>query len=154
MYERVDDRGNVSYPIFEADILQVAHHAINDWLDNVYANVHPTYLFVPTADISLREIAGSRFANTVEQFRREGVQDCNIFYQNRKTHWLTLNMDGSATHGEQDITGYDEGYWYYVDGNIIKDSTGENGAAVGGTAQYHKGYLDYINKYEPFYTPN
>ena len=174
---------NGKYPFLEADVVQVSHHAINDWMNNIYKAISPDYAFIPQADVAYNLYRGSCFRKVIDQLKATGTLEENIFHANRITHGL-LFKDGAIEHTMQGITGYDESYYYYTDasgnklytdadGNVTTTAAGNtlitdsDGAQVfdgfdDAKAVYVKGYMDYINaedsngnlKYPPYYTFN
>lgn len=120
MYRAADG----TYPALKADIVQVAHHAINSWMENVYAAIEADYAFIPQADCEYKKYNGACFRAIIDQLRKYGMEDKNMYHANRLTHWLIIEQNGNITHGSQTLTGADEGYW------------------------------DYVNKFKPFYDPS
>ena len=116
-----------SYPALKADIVQVAHHAINDWLENLYKAIDADYAFFPQADCQIDLYDGNCFKNIVYQLRATGMPDSNMYHANRLTHWLIIEQNGNITHHSQKLTGADEGYWYFLDadGKEIKSADGK-----------------------------
>ena len=108
------------YPTLKADIVQIAHHSINHWLEKVYQAVDPDYAFFSQADIDFfyyNKITHSCYLNVIEQMRAFGVADENMYFAGRKTNWLVIASNGTVTHGEKKLEGAKEGYWYFVDAN-------------------------------------
>lgn len=165
-----DKDGN--YPFLKSNVVQVSHHAINDWMNKIYVAIDPDYAFIPQADVKYNLYMGGCFKIVIDQLKATGTPEENIFHANRITHGL-LFKDGEVEHTMQGITGYDEGYYYYTDadgkklymdaegkvtttetGNtLITDTNGEQTFAEFADAKkvYVKGYMDYVNKYDPFY---
>ena len=172
MYE--DAKGN--YPFLECDILQVAHHAINDYNARVHAIVKADYAFFSQQDIAYDDLAHDCYRNIVNQLRAAGMEDQHMYFQGRQTNWLTIDQSGNITHGHKKLEGVDEGYYYYTDadGNVlyedadgkvtteangntrITDTTGD--ATFEGISEgkkvYVKGYWELLEPYEPFWPAN
>ncbi len=160
---------NGTYPIMKADILQVAHHSINDWLSKVYRAVDPDYAFFSQADVAYNSLGHECFKNVIKILRNTGVADENMYFAGRKTHWLTIAQDGTMTHDEKALQGADEGYYYYVDANgailyedkdgkvstdstgtMITDSTGTRTFTeiTGAKAVRYKGYWELLENFD------
>ncbi len=102
---------NGSYPFLKCDIVQIAHHAINDWLTNVYKVIDADYAFFCQQDIAYDQMAHVCYKNIVNQLRDTGMTDDNMFFGGRKTHWMTIAQDGTMTHGSEQLRGADDSYW-------------------------------------------
>lgn len=162
---------NGKYPFLKSDIVQVSHHAINDWMRNIYNAIDADYAFIPQADVAYKKYLGSCFMAVIDQLKATGMPEDHIFHANRITHGLLLK--DTIEHTMQGITGYDKAYYYYTDasgkklymdaegkvtttetGNtLITDTNGKQTFAgfTDAKAVYVKGYMDYVNKFEPFY---
>lgn len=163
-----------TYPTLKADIVQIAHHAINSWMGAVYRAVDADYAFFSQQDIAFHSYkTGSNnrlthacYITIIEQLRNTGMADEHMYFQGRKTNWLEIAQDGTMTHGERKLEGATEGYYYYTDANgnslyedtnenivtdkskgkLITDSTGNRTfSEISGTKSvYVKGYWDWL----------
>lgn len=113
MYKTADG----SYPFLECDILQVAHHAINDNNANVHAAVKADYAFFSQADVAYNQLFHPCYRNIVDQLEAAGMERQHMYFAGRQTNWLTIAQDGTITHGHKKIEGVDEARYWYVDKN-------------------------------------
>lgn len=109
---------NGTNPTIKSDIVQIAHHGINDYMPALYAAIEADYAFFSQADASYNELTHICYRNIIDQLRRAGIQDENIYFAGRKTNWLTIGVDGTVTHGAKPFEGADAGYW-----DLLKDIT-------------------------------
>lgn len=167
-----DSKGNTiySYPFLKADVVQIAHHAINSWMSKVYNAIDADYAFFTQADVNYEHFYHDCYKTIVDQLRNTGMEDENMYFAGRKTNWLTFAQNGTVTHGDRAIAGVTEGYYYYVDadgkklytdadgkvnntgkGELITDDNGKQTITAEGitgiTSKYEKGYWDYLNAY-------
>ena len=116
MYKAADG----TYPMLESDILQVAHHAINDKNANIHAAVKADYAFFSQQDVAYDDLAHGCYKNIVNQLRAAGMEDQHMYFAGRQTNWLTIAQDGTITHGHKKIEGVDEErYWYITSAGLV-----------------------------------
>ena len=105
-------QGN-TYPALKSDIVQTAHHAMNDWLEDLYLAVRANYAFVPTADCKFsdyQDIVNPCYNNTVSQII-DANDSVKLYFQNRKTYALAIAKNGAITEvTPTDIRGANDGY--------------------------------------------
>ena len=95
----------------KCDILQIAHHSINDWVGNFYAAVDPDVVFFPQQDINYDQLGHPCYKNVVNQMRNMGVLDRNMLFAGRYTYGITIGLDGKMTISYEEIAGADEIYY-------------------------------------------
>ena len=92
----------------KCDALQVAHHAINDWMNEFYETVDPDIAFIPQQDISFDKLAHGCYKNVITHLNDVlGVSNENIFLDGRYTYGITVSPDGEMTLSYRDIAGAD-----------------------------------------------
>ncbi|MBE6668205.1 MAG: hypothetical protein E7607_07855 [Ruminococcaceae bacterium] len=94
----------------KCDVLQIPHHAINDWIDNFIKAVDPDIAFIPQQDASFDQLAHDCFKNNVKALNSIGVTNENIFFSGRYTYGITVALDGTMTLSYRGIAGYDDAY--------------------------------------------
>ena len=94
----------------KCDVLQIPHHAINDWIDNFLAAVDPDVAFIPQQDVEKKYFAHSCYTNVVNSLNKLGIDNQNIFFAGRYTYGITVALDGTMTLSYRDIAGYDDAY--------------------------------------------
>ena len=98
----------------KCDVLQIPHHAINDWIDNFIKAVDPDIAFIPQQDVAKKDFAHVCYTNIVNSLNKFGVADKNIFFAGRYTYGITVSLDGTMTLSYRDIAGVDTEYTEYV----------------------------------------
>lgn len=104
-----DEKGE--YPFLKADVVQVAHHAINDWMEKIYQAVDADYAFIPQADVSYDQMSHGCYRRVVDQLRAIGIPDPRIYFEGRNTHALTFAQD-KIVHSATPIRCFND---YYLD---------------------------------------
>jgi len=104
------------YPFLKADVVQVAHHAINDWMEKIYQAVDADYAFIAQADVRYDQMSHGCYRRVVDQLRAIGIPDQRIYFEGRRTHALTFAQDGTITHSSLPIRCFND---YYLE--ILKD---------------------------------
>jgi hypothetical protein len=100
----------------KCDVLQIPHHAINDWIGNFIKAVDPDIAFIPQQDVEFSQLAHDCFKNNVNALNKIGVTNENIFFAGRYTYGITVALDGTMTLSYRDIAGVDDEYIEYVIG--------------------------------------
>ena len=103
---------NGEYPFLCADVVQVAHHAINDWMEKIYAAIGADYAFIAQADVSYDQFAHGCYNRVVDQLRALGITDDRIYFAGRNTHALTVGQNRELTHTATPIYCFND---YYLD---------------------------------------
>lgn len=109
-----DEKGD--YPFLKADVVQVAHHAINDWMEKVYQTIDADYAFIAQADVRYDQMAHGCYRRVVDQLRAIGIPDQRIYFEGRRTHALTFKQDGTIVHSSLPIRCFND---YYLE--ILKN---------------------------------
>ena len=104
-----------SNPTIKSDMVQIAHHGINDWMGDVYTTVAANYAFFSQADTAYSQLFYSCYKNIIKQLRAAGMEDSNMYFAGRQTNWLTIEQDGTVTHGHKAIGGAPDEYWAYLE---------------------------------------
>ena len=100
--------GNDSY--LRSDILQVAHHALNPYMENVNKAIAAKYAFFPAADVALNQQAHPGVVNVnYNQFIAAGGVASQVYFSSRYTYCLDIAQDGTITVAAQNIRGADTG---------------------------------------------
>ncbi len=103
------------YPVLQSDIVQVAHHALENDMQNTYKAIGARYAFIPQSDCNFSEYRFeqakcSTYQDTVNDIisANESVE---IFFQSRYTYALSIAKNGAITKlAPIAIIGADEGY--------------------------------------------
>ena len=94
----------------KCDVLQIPHHAINDWIDNFIKAVDADVAFIPQQDVEKKNFAHPCYTNIVNSLNKFGIDNKNIFFAGRYTYGITVALDGTMTLSYRDIAGYDDEY--------------------------------------------
>ncbi len=82
----------------KSDVLQVAHHAINTWMGNLYAEIEATYAFSPCQDREYNSYTiHGYYKQVIDQLRSSGIKDSNIFFGGQFTYGLKVTSTGSMS---------------------------------------------------------
>ena len=94
----------------QSDILQVAHHALNPYMEQFNAAVKAQYAFIPAADVAADKLAhpGVILVN-VNQVLAAGCAPERIYFASRYTYALHIAQDGEITAAAEQIRGSDVG---------------------------------------------
>ena len=99
MLEMYNSNGNYSH--LECDIVQVAHHGINDFLGEIYNAIGAKYALFSQQDIAVRQMAHDCYRKVVVQLSTAGAT--HILFEGRYTHCLTIAQDGAITHTKEEL---------------------------------------------------
>ncbi|MBE6792494.1 MAG: hypothetical protein E7534_03210 [Ruminococcaceae bacterium] len=92
----------------KSDILQVAHHALNPYMEQFNAAVAPDYAFVPAADTALDQQSHPNVINVnVNQLLAAGCDPDRIYFSSRYTYALHIAQNGNITVAAEPIRGAD-----------------------------------------------
>ena len=94
----------------KCDVVQIAHHAINDWMENFYKTVDADIAFFPQQDITYNQLAHDCYKNIVKQLRATGMADADMHFSGRYTYGLTVNSNSTMSLTYRGIAGADAGY--------------------------------------------
>ena len=108
-----------AYPALNCDIVQTAHHAMNDWLDDLYVAIGAKYAFVPTADCNFKAYTGivnPCYASTIQHLIGAN-ESVNLYFQNRNTYGLQIDKNGGISETVSTaIRGVNSDYLALLDG--------------------------------------
>lgn len=97
-----------TYEFLQCDIVQVAHHALNFNLPDIYNAVGAKIAVIPQADCAYENYAKGCYRTVIDQVISAGAT--NLYFQNRKTCALSKQADGTIKATLTDILGVDDGY--------------------------------------------
>ena len=111
MYKDADG----AYPVLQSDIVQVAHHALENDMENTYQAIGARYAFIPQADCNFSEYRFQQAKCSTYQDTVNDIISANanveMFFQNRNTYALSIAKNGAITKlAPIAIIGADEGY--------------------------------------------
>ena len=113
MYTKDDEY--VDYNSFlNCDFVQVAHHGINFYMENIYYAIEPEYAFFPQADVKYSQMHHPCYKQVINQLAMSGVLSSKIFFMSRYTHAVSIAQDGNVSVEKIPIRGIDEGYEDYL----------------------------------------
>ena len=104
MYENAEGE----YSNLKCDIVQVAHHGINDGLGDVYNAIGAKYALFSQQDVAVWQMAHQCFKTVVSQLSTAGAT--HILFEGRYTHCLTIAQDGTITHTKETLRGANDDY--------------------------------------------
>lgn len=93
-----------------SDVVQVAHHGINHYMDDIYYAIEPEYAFFPQVDVKLSQMYHGAYKLVLAQLSLSGVLYSKVFFMSRYTHALTIDQNGDISVEKLPILGVDEGY--------------------------------------------
>ena len=94
----------------KCDVVQIAHHAINDWMENFYKAVDADIAFFPQQDVTYNKLAHVCYKEIVQQLERTGMSREDMHFSGRYTYGLTVNNDGTMSLTYRNIAGADAAY--------------------------------------------
>ncbi len=100
----------------KSDVVQVAHHAINDWMKNVYSAIDAEYAFFAQQDVAYSSMAYDCYKNVVLQLRLNGMSTDKMYFAGRNTYWLSFDANNLMSNDSEAIRGADETYENYLSG--------------------------------------
>ena len=104
--------GGTNY--LKSDVVQISHHAINDWMGNVYATIDADIAFFPQQDVAYNTLVDICYRNIVNQLRSTGMKDSNMHFAGRYTYGLTVDHKGGMTLNRRGIAGADAKYYELI----------------------------------------
>ena len=104
----------------KCDVVQISHHAINDWMGNIWAAIDADVAFIPQADVTYDKMAHACFKNVVNQLRETGLTDNDIHFAGRYTYGITVDTNGKITLTSRDIAGADAEYLKLINESGLK----------------------------------
>lgn len=94
----------------KSDIIQIAHHALNPYMENINKAIAAKYAFFPAADVALASQAHPNVVNVnYNQFIAAGGVAEQVYFSSRYTYCLAIAQDGTITVAAQNIRGADTG---------------------------------------------
>ncbi len=99
--------GGTNY--LKCDVVQVAHHALNAYMGNLYKNIDADIAFMPMQDINYitSEVQGI----VLSQMKNITGSANNIFCAGRYTYGYHINSDGTTSIRYRQIVGAKSDYW-------------------------------------------
>ncbi len=108
----------------KCDAVQISHHGLNDYLDNVYKKIDPDMAFLPTADIAYSSYYSAVHRRIIDDLLPYVGSTDNIHAAGRYTYGWNVSSDGAISMSYTDI--------------------------AGASSNYH----EQLNKYEPLHAPS
>ena len=94
----------------KSDIIQISHHALNPYMENVNKAVAAKYAFFPAADVALNSQAHPNVVNVnYNQFIAAGGVTEQVYFSSRYTYALNIAQDGTIVVAAENIRGADTG---------------------------------------------
>lgn len=106
-YELIKDRLLGMFDI-KCDAVQVSHHAINYWLDDIYNAIGAKFAFVPQQDIEYDMLIYPCYKKVVNSIRAAGAE--KIYFSGRYTYCMELSAGKDVSITRTPILGADDGY--------------------------------------------
>ena len=93
----------------KCDILQLSHHALNDYMSEFNLAVDPDYIFVPAPDDNLDTRIHPVVGQSVRPILEAGCDPEHVYFTNRYTYALNIATDSTITVAAEVIRGTDTG---------------------------------------------
>ena len=100
--------GGTNY--LKCDVVQISHHAINDWMGNIYKAVDADIAFFPQQDVAYNNLAHVCYKNIIKQLEETGMSREDMHFAGRYTYGLTVNSDRTMKLTYRGIAGADSQY--------------------------------------------
>ena len=100
----------------KSDVVQVAHHAINDWMKNVYNEIDADYAFFAQQDVAYSSMAYDCYKNVVRQLLLKSLPTNQMYFAGRNIYWLSFDATNGMSNGYEAIRGADATYEDYLSG--------------------------------------
>ncbi len=96
------------YPFLESETVQIAHHAINYYMEPIYAAIKARIALFTQADVEYDMFAYKCYRAVVDQVRAAGAKE--LYFEGRATTCLEVQRDGKLRIEFTPIAGADDGY--------------------------------------------
>ena len=95
------------HPYLKSDFVQVAHHAVNTWMDDTFEVIGARVALVPNSHRDCVKLA-KWYDKVFKGIIMAGAKE--MYFAGEKTHGFILYQDGTMEHHAHPIEGVDEGY--------------------------------------------
>ncbi|MBR2020365.1 MAG: hypothetical protein IKA05_08215 [Clostridia bacterium] len=101
-----------SYSALLSDMVQVAHHAVNDRMGDYYFAIRAPYVMHPGTDMAYESYHASFYYRVFHQLIAAGAEE--ILPGGTKTYWFEIDREGAISIGSEPLRGADDDYLEYI----------------------------------------
>ena len=101
------------YPFWESEAVQTSHHAINHYMEPIYAAIKARIALFTQADVEYDQFAYRCYRAVVDQVRAAGAKE--LYFEGRSTTCLEVKRNSEMLVNFIPIAGADDGYMELVE---------------------------------------